>query len=253
MNESPNRANVKRKMPEPFYQSPVSKPGLQYQTGSTPSVINESGNSTTATATTAPPLPHPNPAAARIIHHSHTNSLPMMMMQPPAVSVHHHPHPHPHSHTQNQAMPMSTSAVHPSGYVNNNTSSNGYQQPYLQPQGAYYQYGAPTAPMNISHVTQQQQPQPMYVNGVPVIKSGSQTVEASFQSSIQPQHVKTFSLPVSFENGVGGAVPPGTMSNASSSGMLPPPIRPFNSQGDIPLPPGWDFQQAPNGQIYFIK
>lgn len=242
MNESPNR--VKRKMPEPLYRpSPITKSHILQtsaaSSSSTPNGINE-------VTTTSPALPSSpsrinNPISQRIIHHSHTNSLPIPMM------------PHQVAHPQHHPTMMPSNVVsHPSGFVNQNINPYHHQQQQnyqhhhqttpTNGNGPYYQYPNPNP--NI-----QQQPG-MYANQIP--KQGSQTTEtfpSPSVSSIQPQHVKTFSLPVSFDGGPG---PNGSMSNAGST-MLPPPIRQFNSHGDIPLPPGWDFQQAPNGQIYYIK
>jgi hypothetical protein len=65
------------------------------------------------------------------------------------------------------------------------------------------------------------------------------------QQYLTPQHVKTYSLPVSFD--------PTTSNSSGNSGMEPPPSRVYNKNGDIPLPPGWDYQKTATGQVYYIK
>lgn len=56
-------------------------------------------------------------------------------------------------------------------------------------------------------------------------------------------HSKTYSLPVSFD--------PNPILTTQQTFV--PPVRNYNPNGDIPLPPGWDFEKTSNGQIYYIK
>lgn len=252
MNQSPNR--VKRKMPEPFYRpTPTQASPLIQSSSSTPSVANDMPSSPSTTPNLVASQPNPK---SRIIHHAHTNSLPMMMMPPQQTTtinatIIQHQHTYHHHHPAMNMPPQST-AVPSNNNAYASTNMNPYQTSMYNQSGPYYQYGSPSTSM-INHVPPPQQQQHVYASPKP----GSQTTETFGSPSIQAQHVKTYSLPVAFDGGGLGTV--GNMPNltatpsSSSSSMQPPPIRPFNSQGDIPLPPGWDFQQAPNGQIYYIK
>lgn len=78
-------------------------------------------------------------------------------------------------------------------------------------------------------------------------------------SSLQQQqlHAKTFSLPVSFDpntylvnsrNDLNDATP-----STSSMAQLQPPSSNFNQCIDVPLPPGWQAEKTPTGQVYFIN
>lgn len=209
---SPNRVNnmnVKRKMPETFYRPPVLKTQL-FSAG----FVENGGLHQTQ------PQIHP-----RIIQHSHTNSLPVVV----------------DNLSQQQQQPLMTTAVSTTSLINTQqqspmktiipTSSPHLFQTQPQPQ--------PIIIQNIHHPNHhhhQQQP----------LQQHSDVFMTS--NSMQQQHAKTYSLPVSFD----------VVANSSGLTMQqqmapPPPIRTFNSHGDIPLPPGWDFQQTSNGQLYYIK
>lgn len=73
----------------------------------------------------------------------------------------------------------------------------------------------------------------------------------AYPNPVQQQffHAKTFSLPVSFD--------PNPMQSPntylSTSQTFAPPMRNYNPNGDIPLPPGWECEKASNGRFYYIK
>ena len=69
------------------------------------------------------------------------------------------------------------------------------------------------------------------------------------QNPHMSHHVKTFSLPVAFD-------PSSYIMNKNahhSNTVLPPPMRSFNQNIDVPLPPGWQSEKTATGQVYFIK
>ena len=147
----------------------------------------------------------------RSIHHAHTNSLPV-----------------------ETPLQMTTPNLHSTSSFNNLYEA-AYTTPTKQPQTAQ--------PMMNNHFANSN---PIGINN-PVINKHLDQPQFGNQAG---QHVKTYSLPVSFEPSTYVNNGNGYMSNSQ---VLPPPTRNFNNAIDIPLPPHWEAQKTANGQVYFIK
>lgn len=208
--DSPSRNGIgKRKMPDTATFYPSPALKTQLFTPGIGSPSSSSSSPNVAAAINNSEMAPRSPLPQRLIHHQHTNSLPV---EAPMMTM----------MMSSQLQQQQSQPQH--GHFN---VTNQYQ--------ASYQYQYP----NNCHQTPQQP-----VSSYTALMPSKQT-----DMFTQPQHVKTYSLPVSFDNGL---APNGSMS-AAGSGILPPPSRTYNSNGDIPLPPGWEFQQTQNGQFYYIK
>jgi hypothetical protein len=93
------------------------------------------------------------------------------------------------------------------------------------------------------HLPQQQQPMFNTKNEYSPLMNIQQQQQMRFQIFNNMSHSKSYSLPANFQD---------QQFMITAPKMQPPP-RSISSNGDIPLPNGWELEKTTTGQAYYIK